>query len=183
MSDDLNYENDLAIDPLTLDEDFLHQPGLYMKYSMMAANAEMRRDKAETTLGVVKAELDREIRKNPANYGADKITESVVSNTILLQPEYKKASDALIEATFELRILQSAVRAFDHRKTALENEVRLWLGSYFSGPKEPHDIPGGKRIVDIARDRTVSKVREEMNKPKAKESDACTTPIPVRRRS
>jgi hypothetical protein len=84
----------------------------------------------------------------------------------------------LIEAAYQLNIIQSAVRAFDHRKAALENEVKLWLGAYYSGPKEPRDIPGGKRVVDIARDRVASRVRNEMNK---KAADT-TSEEPVRRR-
>ncbi len=78
--------------------------------------------------------------------------------------------DELIHANYELNMLQSAVRALDHKRSALENEVKLWLGNYFSGPKEPRDIPGGKRIVDIARDKVSSRMREEMNKKEVQES-------------
>jgi len=157
------YERDLAIDPLSLDEDFLVQPGLYMKYSVMAADADKCKNQAKEKLDVVKAELDRAIRKEPSQFGLEKITESVVASTIILQPEYKEASDELIEASYQYSILQAAVRAFDHRKSALENEVKLWLGTYFAGPKEPRDIPGGKRIIDVARDKVSSRARNEMN--------------------
>lgn len=169
---DQNYEQDLAIDPYCLDEDWLKQSGLFMKYSVMAADAQKRRDQAKEKLDVVKAELDRSIRENPGinnKYKLEKITEAVVTSTILVQPEYKVASDELIEANYELNILQSAVRAFDHKRAALENEVKLWLGSYFSGPKEPRDIPGGKRIVDMARDKVSSRMRGELNKPMQEE--------------
>ena len=170
------YEKDLAIDPMALDEDWLAQPGLYMKYSVMAADANKRENQAKERLDVVKAELSMDIRKDPSKYGVEKITEDVVKSTILLQPKYKAASDELIEAGYEYSILQGAVRAFDHRKAALENEVKLWLGSYYSGPKEPRDIPGGKRIVDIARDRVSSRAREEVNQNRGQE------PIPDGRR-
>lgn len=162
--DNRDYEQDLGIDPMQLDEEWLRQPGLYMRYSEMAAEAQKVRDQAKEKVDVIKAELDRAIRKDPAKFGVDKITESVVASTILIQPEYKAAGDVLIDANYEYSVLQSAVRAFDHRKSALENEVKLWLGSYYSGPKEPRDIPGGKRIVDIARDKVSSRAREVMNK-------------------
>lgn len=165
------FEKDLGIDPYCLDEEWLKQPGLYMKYSSMAADAQKRRDQLKERLEVIKAELDKKIRLTPSSYvTAEKVTETSIAFTILLQPEYKEGVDSLTEANYELNMLQSAVRAFDHKRSALENEVKLWLGSYFSGPKEPRDIPGGKRIIDIARDKVSSRMREEMNKSVSEES-------------
>ena len=165
------FEKDLGIDPYCLDEDWLHQPGLYMKYSSMAADAQKRRDQLKERLEVIKAELDKKIRLAPSDYvTVEKVTETSIASTILVQPEYRIATDELIQANYELNMLQSAVRALDHKRSALENEVKLWLGSYFSGPKEPRDIPGGKRVVDIARDKVSSRMREEMNKPVSQES-------------
>ena len=167
---ELNYEQDLAIDPYCLDEEWLKQPGLYMKYSFMAAEAQKRRDQLKERLEVIKAELDRDIRENPIKFKLENVKEASIAATILLQPKYEKGVNDLTEANYELNMLQSAVRALDHKRSALENEVKLWLGSYFSGPKEPRDIPGGKRIVDIARDKVSSRMREEMNKPVSQES-------------
>jgi hypothetical protein len=170
--DQTEYEKDLGIDPHSLDEDWLRQPGLFMKYSVFAADAEKRRNQAKEKIDVVKAELDRSIRSASdvdrlAKYKMEKLTENSISATILLQPEYKEARDALTEAEYELSILQGAVKAFDHKRAALENEVKLWLGSYFAGPKEPRDIPGGKRIVDIARDRMSERMRDQVNRKPA----------------
>jgi len=176
-----DLDKDLAVDPMLLDEDWLRQPGLYMKYSAMAADAQKRRDMAKEKLDVVKAELDKDIRNNPSKYGMDKVTENAVAMTIPSQQAYKDASTELIEAGYESNMLQAAVRAFDHRRSALENMVKLWLGSYYSGPKAPRDIPGGKRVVDMARDRTSSKMREEMNKSKEEAPAAGETPTRRRR--
>lgn len=163
------YEQDLAIDPYCLDEEWLRQSGLYMKYSSMAADAQKRRDQLKERLEVIKAELDRAIRESPTKYALENVKEASIAATILLQPGYKGAVDDLTEANYELNMVQSAVRALDHKRSALENEVKLWLGSYFSGPKEPRDIPGGKRIIDIARDKVSSRMREEMNKSASQE--------------
>lgn len=175
------YEQDLAIDPMLLDEEWLKQPGLFMKYSVLAAEAQKRRDQAKEKLDVVRAELDHKIRIEPEKYGLDKSTDKAVEATIPTQQEYRDASRELVDASFEVNIVQSAVRAFDHRRSALENEVKLWLGSYFSGPKAPRDIPGGKRIVDMARDRVSSRMREELNK-KVPDQPAGGEEVPTRRR-
>jgi disulfide oxidoreductase YuzD len=166
VNKEFSYEQDLAIDPHSLDEEWLRQPGLFMKYSEAATDAQRIRDIAKEKVDVVKAELAKAIRKDPAKYGVDKVTENVVAETVLLQPEYKKAVEELVEMNFKFNILQSAVRAFDHKRGALENVVKLWLGSYFSGPKVPKDIPGGKRIVDMARDRVSGQAREKINERK-----------------
>ncbi|MCJ7747871.1 MAG: hypothetical protein MUP27_09010 [Desulfobacterales bacterium] len=159
----MEYEKDLGIDPFMLDEEWLRQPGLFMKYSEAAAEAQRVRDLVKEKVDVIKAELDQAIRKDPAKFGLEKLTETVVAGTILLQPKYVEVADALVEANFKLNILQSAVRAFDHRRSALENVVKLWLGSYFSGPKTPRDIPGGRRIIDMTRDKVASQARGEAN--------------------
>jgi len=162
---ELDYEQELAIDPHSLDEEWLRQSGLYMKYSEAAAEAERIRDLAKEKINVVRAELDKAIRKDPDKYGLEKVTDTPVAATILLQQEYKVASEALIQANYELNMFQSAVRAFDNKRSALENMVRLWLGSYFSGPKIPRDIPGGKRIIDMTRDKVSARTREALNRP------------------
>ncbi len=179
---EFNYEQDLAIDPHSLDEEWLRQPGLYMKYCEAAVEAEKIRDKAKERVSVVKAELDREIRKDPAKFGLEKMTEPMVAGSILLQARYTEAASALVEADFKFNIIQSAVRALDHKRSALENEVKLWLGSYFSGPKTPRDIPGGKRIIDMARDNISSRAREEGNRRLRESANGKSEDAPVRRR-
>ena len=173
--EEYDYAADLAIDPYALDEEWLRQPSLYMKYSLLVADAEKKRGLAKERLDVTKAELERAIRKDPDKYIPTeiKLTEAVITSTIVLQPAYREDNSKLTEANYELDILQAAVRAFDHRKSALENEVRLWVGNYFSGPKEPRDIPGGKRIVDLARGKVAERSREALNRSidKSKEGE------------
>jgi hypothetical protein len=110
---DLNYEKDLAIDPGMLDEEWLRQPGIYMKYAIDAKNK-------------------------------------------------------MLEAELEKELADQAVFAFTHRKQALENLVKLYLGEYFSTPREPKQIIAeGKRFTDIKTDRTASQAKERLNRRSA----------------
>jgi len=182
---EINYSEDLAIDPHALDEEWLRQPVLYAQYSSLLSDAQKTRDYIKEKLEVKRSELDKDIRQNPEKYGVPKITESVVANTILSLDDYRKVGQEVIEATYEYNMLQNAINALEHKKRALENLVRLWLGSYFSGPIEPRDIPGGKRIIDIARDKISTKMRQEINTPKKIDSEGEQTSenqSPVRRR-
>ena len=165
---EFNYENDLAIDPHALDEEWLRHPGFYMKYAEELANAQKARDKAKERLDVIRAEIDTDIRTNPDKYSIAKITEAVVTNTILLQDDYQQMIEDLSDKNYEVNILQAAVRAFDHRKKALENLVQLHIASYFAGPKEPRNLPPGKRMADRAQEKASQKQRETINRKRRK---------------
>lgn len=136
----MDYEKDVNIDPNSLDVEWLEQPNLMLKYGRIAAQTKLDMDKAKEKLEVVKAELDKDIRLNPEKYDIAKLTESVVASTILLQPEYKEASEAYIEATYEFNMARYAVQAISDRKDALENLVKLHGMQYFAGPSVPRDL-------------------------------------------
>lgn len=136
----LNYEQDLHIDDNALDLEWLGQPTLMVKYIQGQASARREVDRLKEKLNVSKAELDREIRLSPDKYGIEKITESVITSTIIIQDEYKKLVKELIDAQYELQMMQGAVAAIDQRKQALENLVKLYGQQYFAGPKMPRDL-------------------------------------------
>ena len=166
-----NYMEELAIDLTSLHEEWRLQPQLYMKYSELSAGAQRNRDKAKEKLDIVKAELDDRIRSDPKSFGAPldkndqpKLTEAWISATILLQPEYSEVSSEIIAYNYELNIYNSAVRAFDHRKKALEKEVDLWIANYYSLSKEPATIAEGKRLIDSVRDESSQTQRQALQR-------------------
>jgi len=136
----MDYENDIQIRQDELEMEWLDQPSLMFKYAKNAA--EMRRllDLSKEKLDLVKAEIDKEIRTNPEKFGIEKITETVVANSMLATLKYKKANEEFLNAKYEVDVAQAAVVAMSQRKDALENLVRLHGQQYFAGPKVPHDI-------------------------------------------
>jgi len=136
----MNYEQDIRIDEDALDMEWLDQPTLFLKYSRHSALLEKEKDESKERLEFVKAELDRKIRLDPAKFDVEKITDKVVENTIILQLEYKQASEQFIQAKFEWMTARGAVDAYNQRKEALENLARLHGQNYFAGPKVPRNI-------------------------------------------
>ena len=136
----MDYENDIQIRQDELEMEWLDQPSLMFKYAKNAA--EMRRllDLSKEKLDLAKAEIDKEIRTNPEKFGIEKITETVVANSMLATFKYKKANEEFLNAKYEVDVAQAAVVAMSQRKDALENLVRLHGQQYFAGPKVPHDI-------------------------------------------
>ena len=188
MNKENNYEKDISIDNTALDIEWLNQASLMMKYVKIAAQTRMEMTRAKENVDIVKAQLDTKIRANPELYGASKVTEPVVYNTILLQEEYTKANTRYLQASFEADMASGAVRAFDQKKSALENLVRLFNSSYFAGPSVPRDLnqeweaKEKQKMVD--RNITINslKGRKIVKDDDEEEEEEEVAPKPIRRR-
>lgn len=154
------YEDDLYIDPFTLDEEALIQPTLMKKYTSLLAGAKREVDRVAERLSVCKAELDKKIRKDPEKYGLDKLTENIIMSTILVQKKYRKINNELIEAKYQKEMTGGSVASTEHKKSSVELLVKLLGMNYFAGPSVP-------RVLDekFARDKRVNKkIKVKKNK-------------------
>jgi len=151
----MNYEKDIEIDENSLDIEWLGQPALFMKYSQHSAQMRRNVDETKQALDVARAELDNEIRNDPSKFDLPKVTDTAVASAILTTSKYKKVFKEYLDAKYEADMAQAAVIAFDQRKTALENMVRLHGQQYFAGPKVPRDLPTlrAQRKVENERDQ------------------------------
>ena len=145
MADDF-----LELDINRLDEMWLEQPQLYHKYAKKLANAKQRLEEEKAEMDVIKSELDRDIRKIPENFGLEKITETVVANTIIRQDKFMTAQERVIDLKHEVDIYQAAVNTLEHRKRALENLVTLFCHDYYSNPRAK-DVDSHKAIEEIEK--------------------------------
>lgn len=153
-----DYCRDLSIDINNLHKEFLRQSQLFMEYAEECALARRRMDKLKEGLDVLRAEKDSAIRLLWLTKGV-KYTEAQVSSHILLDKECKEASCCYLESKYEYEMISSAVKAFEQKKSALENLVRLHGQQYFSCP-EVHDEDWNKQTKDITKER----IRTRMNK-------------------
>jgi hypothetical protein len=135
------YETDIEIDESALDVEWVGHASLMLRYTRTAAEAHKEMNLAKARLDYVKARLDKEIRENPDAYGlGTRITEGSISSAIRLSDDFEEANHGLIEKEFEYEVAAGVVRSFDHRKSALENLVRLHAQAYFAGPAVPHNL-------------------------------------------
>lgn len=145
MADALNFSEAIEIDPSQLDREWLQQPDLFL--AVAEEEAACARDVAvlEEHLAQVEAELALDIRTNPKDYDAPEgarggVTDAICTALLTLQPKYQGAKKALTEARYKYDRARAAVRAFDHRRSALERLVSLHGQNYFSGPKTPEEL-------------------------------------------
>ncbi len=153
----MDYETDIVIDESALDIEFLDQARLFMQYSRNEHATRRDMDYAKERLDLVKAKLDKAMRADPDKYDIARISEGAIINSILLQPEFEEANKAHIEAAYEYGVARAAVWAFDQRKTALENLVRLHGQQYFAGPRIPRDLTEERQLRQRHSDQKVGK--------------------------
>ena len=149
----MNYEQDMTIDESALDIEWLAQPRLMMQYARHAAKTRLEAEQKKEKLDIVRAGLDKKIRVDPEKFGIVKLTESVVTSTIITQEEYTIANEEYLLAQYENNMAQGAVRAVEGKKTALENLVKLHGQQYFAGPSVPRDL--SKEWVQHERQKNV----------------------------
>ncbi|MBU2051548.1 MAG: hypothetical protein KKH61_21570 [Gammaproteobacteria bacterium] len=169
MIPDKNYHEDLNVDLNHLEDEWARQPHLYFQYAELAAQAQRDRDLAKENIDFVKSQQDKAIRTDPAKFGIIKITEAAVDAAIVQTQEYKVASTCLIEANYRLNLIQSMVRSLDHKKKALEISAQLWIGDYWSTPKEPITWDGQpKSLRKVSQDDATIKQRESLQRHRRK---------------
>lgn len=141
----LNYSRDLEIDQFNLELELLAIAKQIMAYSEAHVQAQFNRDRAKQRRDVAEAELDLVARSEP--YPGDipisaktgQPTETAVVNWIHKQPKYQEAQLQRQQDEYVVNMLQAAVFAFQAKKTALENLVRLFGMKYYA---EPYDAGG-----------------------------------------
>lgn len=125
--EELDYTEDLSIDPMALDLEWLEQSNLYFKYAEALAQAKKERRQADGRLLLEKTAIRNRL---------EKVTEAAVNEAAANTKEYEEFK----EAQYREDLLEGAVTAMQHRKTALQNMVMLAQMNYFATPKEPRDF-------------------------------------------
>jgi hypothetical protein len=151
---DLNFEQDIAIDPNSLDTEWLGQASLMLDYTKHLAECEKTVNTLKDAVKATKAEIGKDVRSDPKAYGIEKLSNDSVEEAVLSDKEYKRVQRELVEAQYEADIAKGAVESFRQRKSALENLVQLFMSQYFAGPKIPRDL--SKEWEDKQRQKTAN---------------------------
>jgi hypothetical protein len=161
---EININRMLQIEPDALDLEWLKQASNYHEIAELAAAASEKVRSLKERLDVIDSKLDKEYRKK---FEVEKVkaTEAIIKSYIIDDERHTAAFDALNTAMYHENVMKDTLKAMDHKKSALENEVRLWAGNYFAGPKEPRDIKkewnASERVTDETRERMMDKAREK----------------------
>lgn len=156
---ELNFEQDLSIDKYKLDQECITHSQLYYRYSEKAAEAKNQVGILSDNLKLVMGEVNIEIRAKLAKDEV-KITEALVNAEVEKSKKVTEAREELREAELNLARLQAGVSAFEHRKSQLDNIVRLYCAGYFSVPN------GSGRPKESINEQVSRDARQGLNKKK-----------------
>ena len=154
---DLNFEQDVAIDLDDLHNEWARHAQVRYRYAEEVSYLERVCKKAHEKVKTVRSRLIREAKELKLS-SAD-LREAYYRE----HKDHQEAKDEQINAEYDLSMAWNALNAFDDRKYALQDEVKLWIRNYFATPREERMVEGGKRIEDINRDKTSQKQRAATN--------------------
>jgi len=150
----MNYKDDIRIDEMALEIEWLDQASLAMKYGRYYALARRRLIEAEEKVKVTRAELIAEANADPEGCcNKDKPNAADIEAYYRMHKRHKKAKEEWVTAQYEFDMAEAAKNEIGFtRKSALENLVRLHGQQYFAGPKIPRDIAWERQEKQKRRD-------------------------------
>lgn len=132
----MDYLNDIKIDLHALDREWLNLPFQIAEYGEKCAKAKKKMLKSQEKVKTIRSEIVLEVNRNPNLMGkGQKATGVNVEAYYRDHPDHQDAKVESIQAEHDYDVLQGAVFAFQAKKQALENLVKLHGMDYFS---EPH---------------------------------------------
>lgn len=155
---ELNYEKDMYIDESQLEQEWLNQAALAIKYGKYFAECKKVVTLAEEKVKLVRSELTSKIIADPRKYVKNldpgkSPTGPVIEATYRNHKKHIKAKEAWAKAMYELDLAEIAYKEISFtRKTALENLVKLHGQNYFAGPKVPRDISAERLKIAKTKD-------------------------------
>ena len=155
---EFDFENEIAIDLDNLHEDWRSHAQVRYKYASEVSHLDRVAKKAHEHVKVVRSRLIKEAKEL-------KLTSADLREGYYREHEdHISAKNEQIDAEYELSMAWNALNAFDDRKPALENEVKLWTRNYFSSPTEERQIEPGKSISAKGREEASQNARSTMNR-------------------
>ena len=112
---------DLKIDYFSIESEWRKQPLIYYKWSKLFAESRYELNKARENRDGIEAALYVDVKINHEKYNyKNQPTETAIRSIIIQDKNYIEARDKLFNLTVMTELLSSAVRALEHKKSALE---------------------------------------------------------------
>lgn len=152
--DDFDIETDLKINKYKLDEECLTHASTYNRYAEMALKTKTELTKAKDKLSLITAQRNIAIREEIAKSGS-KVTEKMIESYLESDKEVLKAKKEVREIEEVNATFNAMLDSFDHRKSELDNLVKLYCAGYYS-------VVGNKK--ETSTETTEKDIRKNLNK-------------------
>jgi hypothetical protein len=174
---EFDFENEANIDLDNLHEEWRTHASIRYKYASEVAYLDKVCKQQRKLIEVNKAKLKEstgklilEIKENNPKFTVQQIDATIAGHGEIKEPEKElsDSQDKLISLEYDLNMAKNALQVFDDKKTALENEVKLWIRDYYSSPTEERQIDPSKSVATKGRDEASGKARNTMNRKRTR---------------
>jgi hypothetical protein len=132
---DLNYAEDIKVDPYNLDLEWAQLPGLHSKWATRLIEVENQRDRLREQIELKYAELDLEIRSNLAQYKlGEGSPERAIKSTIVKNEQYKTLQQQYLNAKYAAKVLRIAVKGIKDKEKTIDRLTKLYHDQYYMKP-------------------------------------------------
>lgn len=142
----------LELNPHRLDEEWRDHPDKMQYVGEQLALANDLVDRMKSKLDLVKAQVELKVRKRPAAFGIDKVTETSCEAAVTASEDVQEAVRKFNRAKLRQGELKALYEARKDCRSALENLVKLQLAAYFSEPSGPAGAGRTEAAKAVARD-------------------------------
>lgn len=166
----LNYREDIKIDPTSLELEWIDQAELAVTYGKVWSETRKKVALLDEKIKVLRSKLIRKAWENPQEcLGQPKGSIQTVEAYYRTHKKHQKLKQEWIEAQEELDLVEVAKNevAFT-RKSALENLVKLYASDYFAGPNVPRNLEEVKNNWDKVKGKQRSEERLNATKTQIK---------------
>lgn len=151
---DFDIKTDLKINKYKLDEECLTHASTYNRYAEMVVKTKTELTKAKDKLSLITAQRNIAIREEIIKSGS-KVTEKMIESYLEADKEVLKAKKEVREIEEINATFNAMLDSFDHRKSELDNMVKLYCAGYYS-------VVGNKK--EISTETMEKDIRKNLNK-------------------
>lgn len=141
QKEETEYGRDIEIDRDRLDTEWVRQASTMMKYLDLSSRLDRKQKAAKERIDYIKAKKYIEIKSRlmKTEGGKKAPTEGQINSLVIVSEEVQEAINDFLVASKRYSAAQSAVKALEHKRKALENLVQLYLSGYWSEPRSDKD--------------------------------------------
>ena len=153
VAPEFDYEKMVKIDAYNLDKEWSQQPQDVLVCMQELAEARRELDRCKENYALIVAEVDKELRET-----ADKKpTEKALEGLVLMDARVQEASAEMIEARYNVNMLEAAKAGLENKREALTNLVKLQGMGYYAEPSA--DIEDRARLDEMRQESFRRKVK------------------------
>jgi len=122
----------LLIDRNALDVECQKQAAFYEEVAGELPALKCAAKVAKGHFEFVRADLEVDVRRNPANYHLEKVTDKALASIVVIQAGYQNAQKAMYYAEEMANRMEATVESVADRKSMLRDLVVMWEKDYFA---------------------------------------------------